>query len=169
MPMTVVRAEASHLYVPAPESEDALAAAIALLRVRSVEAQEVESIRHATGLTGNEFLAVRYLLQAQRDHRDVGPRDLGVMLSLSPGAVTKLVDQLVAEGAVQRVAHASDRRAQLLVPTTEVAEKIDAAYRRFHEAVVHVLGEQSDADNRVIARVLGSIADAVETPGSRRP
>jgi DNA-binding MarR family transcriptional regulator len=162
MPMTVVRAEASHLYVAAPEREPAAQAVAALLRVHAVEEREIEAIRLATGLTVNEFHAVRYLLQAQRDARDVGPRDLGVMLSLSPGAVTKLVDQLVGSGYVRREAHASDRRAQRLVPTPEIREKIDAAYHRFHEAVVSVLGAQSDEDNAVIARVLDAITGALE-------
>lgn len=161
MPLTVVHREALHLYAERPRTECGVAAIDALLAVQSAEEHEIELARVASGLTKNEFHAIRYLLQAQRDDRPMSPKDLVVMLGLSNASVTKIVDELEAKGDLERVAHSTDRRVQVLRPTGQAAEKIDAAYGRFHEAVVRVLDTMSDADNAAVARVLGAVGDAL--------
>lgn len=161
MPLTVVRREALHLYAERPRTESGAAAIDALLAVQSAEEHEIELARMASGLTKNEFHAIRYLLQAQRDDRPMSPKDLVVMLALSNASVTKIVDELEAKGDLERVPHPTDRRVQVLRPTEQAAEKIDAAYGRFHEAVVRVLDTMSDADNAAVARVLGAVGDAL--------
>lgn len=159
MPLTVVRREHHHLYSSQPRSAEAQRAVDAVLRLQHAEEQQIEHARTESGLAKNEFLAVRYLLQAHRDERAMGPKDLGVMLAVSNASVTKLVDALVDSGDVVRTAHPTDRRAQVLEPTEQAAAKIDAAYARFHEIVVEVFDGLSDADNRVVAQALGRVVD----------
>lgn len=161
MPLTVVRREARHLYAREPKSAAARDAVAALLAVQNAEEQQVERARVASGLTKNEFHAVRYLLQAQRDERAMGPKDLVVMLNVSNASVTKIVDELERKGDLRRVAHPSDRRAQVLEPTEQAARKIDAAYERFHESVVDVFDRLSDEDNAVVTRVLNTLTQAM--------
>jgi DNA-binding MarR family transcriptional regulator len=163
MPLTVVRREALHLYAERPRTDAGVAAIDALLAVQSAEEHEIELARVASGLTKNEFHAIRYLLQAQRDDRPMSPKDLVVMLALSNASVTKIVDELEAKGDLERVAHPTDRRVQVLRPTEQAARKIDAAYGRFHAAVVQVLDTMSDEDNATVARVLGAVGDALRT------
>jgi len=165
MPLTVVRREALHVYAEKPSSAAAASAVDALLRVQSAEDHEMELARHASGLTKNEFQAIRYLLQAQRDGRRMSPKDLVVMLGLSNASVTKIVDELERKGDLRRRAHPSDRRVQVLEPTEAAARRIGDAYAHFHEAVVAVLSAVSDDDNAVVARVLTAIAaELVERP-----
>jgi DNA-binding MarR family transcriptional regulator len=161
MPLTVVRREALHLYATQPRTSAGRAAVDALLQVQSAEDHEIELARAVSGLTKNEFHAIRYLLQAQRDDRPMSPKDLVVMLGLSNASVTKLVDELEGKGDLERVAHPTDRRVQVLRPTALAAAKIDSAYGRFHEELVAVLDTVSDEDNETVARVLGTVADAL--------
>ncbi len=161
MPLTVVRREHEHLYARQPRSAAARTAVDALLRLQHAEEQQVEAARVDTGLSENESLALRYLLQSHRDGRPMGPKDLAVMLSISNASVTKLVDGLVASGDLERVAHPTDRRQQVLEPTEQAAAMIGASYAPFHEAVVAVLDGLSDDDNEVLTRALSAIVDAL--------
>ena len=161
MPLTVVRREHMHLYAREPRSRAAKAAVDSLLQLQHAEEQQLEQARSESGLTKNEFLAVRYMLQAHRDGRAMGPKDLAVMLTVSNASVTKIVDGLVSKGDLVRVPHPTDRRAQVLEPTVQAAKKIDEAYARFHEAVVEVMDHLSAEDNDVLARCLGQITEAL--------
>jgi DNA-binding MarR family transcriptional regulator len=161
MPLTVVRRESMHLYAGEPKSETAKSAVQALLRVRRIEEQEIEAARRRSGLTDNEFHAVRFMLQARRDGRPMGPKDLAVMLGVSNASITKLVDSLVEKGDFVRIPHPTDRRAQILEPTEQAARKIDEAYSRFHEVVVRVIDTLPEADAESLARGLDTITDAL--------
>uniref|UniRef100_A0A942SX14 MarR family transcriptional regulator n=1 Tax=Neobacillus citreus TaxID=2833578 RepID=A0A942SX14_9BACI len=161
MPLTVVRREHVHLYAREPRSRAAKVAVDALLRLQHAEEQQLERARIESGLTKNEFLAVRYMLQAHRDGRAMGPKDLAVMLAVSNASVTKIVDGLVGKGLLLRAPHPTDRRAQVLEPTVVAAEKIDASYATFHEAVVEVLDHLSAEDNEVLARSLARVTEAL--------
>ncbi|PCN48864.1 MarR family transcriptional regulator [Curtobacterium sp. 'Ferrero'] len=161
MPLTVVRREHNHLYARAPRSAAARTAVDAILRLQHAEEQQVEAARVDTGLSKNESLALRYLLQASRDERPMGPKDLAVMLAVSNASVTKVVDALVEKGDLVRDAHPTDRRQQVLQPTEQAAAKIDASYAAFHQAVVDVFDGLSDADNAVVSRALTAVVDAL--------
>lgn len=161
MPLTVVRREHMHLYAREARSRAAKGAVDALLRLQHAEEQQLEQARSESGLTKNEFLAVRYMLQAHRDGRAMGPKDLAVMLNVSNASVTKIVDGLVEKGDLVRAPHPTDRRAQVLEPTVQAAKKIDASYARFHEAVVEVMDHLSSEENDVLARCLVQITEAL--------
>ncbi|WP_439693272.1 MarR family winged helix-turn-helix transcriptional regulator [Curtobacterium sp. SP.BCo] len=165
MPLTVVRREHMHLYAREPRSRAAKSAVDALLRLQHAEEQQLEEARFDSGLTKNEFLAVRYMLQAHRDGRVMGPKDVAVMLNVSNASVTKIVDGLVDKGDLLRAPHPTDRRAQVLEPTDQAAAKIDAAYARFHEAVVGVMDHLSSEENDVLARCLAQVTEALVGSG----
>jgi DNA-binding MarR family transcriptional regulator len=162
MPLTVVRREHVHLYAREPRTQPARTAVDALLRLQHAEEDQLERARVESGLTKNEFLTVRYMLQAHRDGRTMGPKDLAVMLSVSNASVTKIVDGLVEKGDLVRSPHPTDRRAQVLEPTEQAARKIDVSYETFHEAVVAVIDHLSAEDNEVLARCLGQITAALD-------
>ncbi|PYY36462.1 MarR family winged helix-turn-helix transcriptional regulator [Curtobacterium sp. MCBD17_030] len=161
MPLTVVRREHMHLYAREPRSRAAKNAVEALLRLQHAEEQQLEQARKESGLTKNEFHAVRYMLQAHRDGRIMGPKDLAVMLNVSNASVTKIVDGLVAKGDFVRAQHPTDRRAQVLEPTVQAAEKIDDAYARYHRVVVEVIDHLPKEDNDVLARALEQVTQAL--------
>ena len=150
MPLNVVRRESEHLYSRSPRTESGLHAVEALLALQRAETIELENARRAAHLTRSEFQALRYLLQAQRDQRPMGPKDLVIMLDLSPAAVTKVVDRLVYLGDLQRTAHPHDRRAIYLTPTAAGEAKINAAYSHFHQALVDVVDSLDDETNNAL-------------------
>jgi DNA-binding MarR family transcriptional regulator len=161
MPLTVVRREHMHLYAREPRSRAAKNAVDALLRLQHAEEQQLETARTDSGLTKNEFLAVRYMLQAHRDGRPMGPKDLAVMLNVSNASVTKIVDGLVQKGDLVRVPHPTDRRAQVLEPTVQAASKIDESYARYHQVVVEVIDHLTREENEVLAASLDKIISAL--------
>jgi DNA-binding MarR family transcriptional regulator len=164
----VVEREATHLYARRPDGAgDDLVRA--LLRVHRVEGDAVEAARRATGLGRSEFQALRYLLQAARDGRPVGPKDLHVMVGLSHAAVTKVTDGLEQAGLVERRQHPSDRRAQLLTATPKAEEVIAAGYHRFHAALVTAVERQDGSTARLCAAALHDIADELARHVAEQP
>lgn len=161
MPLTVVRHEAVHLYAPPPATPAGVRAVNAILRLHKAEEDAIERARVAIGLTNSEFRTVRYLLQAARDGRDMGPKDVAIMLSKSNAAVTQVVDRLERLGYVERKRHASDRRAQVLCPTELAAERVDDAFRDFHVAIATAIGLHDDAEAEVVARVLDGVSERI--------
>lgn len=139
----------------------------ALLALQRAEAIELENARRSANLTRSEFQALRYLLQAQRDQRPMGPKDLVIMLDLSPAAVTKVVDHLVYLGDLRRVAHPSDRRAIYLTPTEAGEAKINAAYAHFHETLVDVVDDLDDGTNQALHDGLLAVVDELARTRSR--
>ena len=162
MPRNVVRREARHLYAAAPGCDEARDAVDALLRLQKAEEGELERVRAASGLSTNEFHATRYLLQAQRDGRDTGPKDLVVMLAISNASVTNIIDRLELLGLLERRAHPGDRRAQLLVPTRTAALRIENAFRAFHETVVAIVDRLDPTEAGIVARVLHEVSEKLE-------
>jgi DNA-binding MarR family transcriptional regulator len=161
VPLTVVRREHLHLYAREPRSRAAKNAVDALLRLQHAEEQQLEQARKESGLSKNEFHAVRYMLQAHRDGRLMGPKDLAIMLNVSNASVTKIVDGLVVKGDFVRAPHPTDRRAQVLEPTVQAAKKIDDAYARYHRVVVEVIDHLPKEDNDVLTRALEQVTTAL--------
>jgi DNA-binding MarR family transcriptional regulator len=159
MPMRVVEREATHLYADAPNADAHGALIASLLRLQQIENAAVDRVRRATGLGRSEFHALRYLLQAQRDDRPTGPKDLRTMLGLSNPAVTKVIDGLERAGLLVRKPHPTDRRAQLLEPTARGGNIIAAGYRSFHAALVDAVGRQPKDAARVSAATLDDVAE----------
>lgn len=161
MPLNVVRHESEHLYARQPAA--ALGAVQAVLRLHRAEEVSIERVRKASGLSKNEFHAMRYLLQAQREHREMGPKDLIVMLGLSSASVTKIVDRLVDLGHLDRSPHKTDRRAWILRPTEAGANNIEESYGNFHLSVVEAMEGLSPADAAVVEKALSEVIERLES------
>lgn len=159
MPLNVVRREQEHLYSQGPVNESAKAPIDALLRLNRIGEIGIERVRRSTGLSNHEFHAIRYLLQAQREDRELGPKDLIVMLGLSSASVTKIVDHLVELNQLERAPHPTDRRAWVLVPTQDAATKITGAYETFHRSLVDAMDALPAAEAAVVAHALNDMAD----------
>jgi DNA-binding MarR family transcriptional regulator len=163
MPLNVVRHEAEHLYAREPRRATARGAIQAVLHLHRAEEVSIERVRKASGLGKNEFHAMRYLMQAQRENREMGPKDLIVMLGLSSAAVTKIVDHLVDLGHLTRTPHKTDRRAWILQPTSEGAENIERSYGNFHTSVVEVMEALSPDDAATVEKVLSDVIKRLES------
>jgi DNA-binding MarR family transcriptional regulator len=88
---------------------------------------EREFKRYATSKFDMSPGDVRILLALRRAEHPMRPTDLFKQLIITPGAITKQVDRLVARGFVRRVFNAQNKRGWLIVLT-------DAGWNITHEA-----------------------------------
>lgn len=163
MPQTVVRHESEHLYAAEPDTAEGKGLTEALLRLRRTEMLLGNRALHATGLSTMEFNALRYLVQAKRDGRDMSPKDVIVMLNTSSATVTNVIERLVTRGYLTRVDHPSDRRAHYLVPTEPAIHLVDGAYHDHHSAIVEVINELDRSDVATASAVVNKIVERLDT------
>jgi DNA-binding MarR family transcriptional regulator len=162
MPHTIIRHEREHLYADPPATEPGRALAIALLHLRRAEqAQEIRALT-ASGLSNLDLQTLRYLVQADRDGRDLTPKSLIGMLGTSSANVTNIVDRLVKKGYVERVNNPTDRRSHHLVPTEAAVQQVRAAIGEHHSTLVSVIDQLDDAQAAVAAAVIERISAALD-------
>lgn len=162
MPQTVVRHESEHLYARQPETSEGKSLTEALLGLRRAERLLGSRALHSTGLSTMEFGALRYLVQAQRDGRDMSPKDVIVMLNTSSATVTNVIERLVTRGYLTRVRHPTDRRAHYLVPTEPAIHLVDGAYHDHHSAMVEVIDGLDPSDVATASRVVNKIVERLD-------
>ncbi len=109
-----------------------------------------------------DLLAVRYLLSAQRAGRAVSPKDLAAYLKISSASTTILIDRLVKSGHVQRQPHPTDRRALIIVATSETDAEVRATLGPMHKRMMGIAESLSPTDAAIVASFLERIRDAVD-------
>ena len=88
-----------------------VAEAIARLQDLTLVAEQVRvEVARYWGLTVSEVLALTHL----NGHGPLGQRELAEGLSITPSAVTVMVDRLIARGFVTKSPHPTDRRRMLV-------------------------------------------------------
>lgn len=141
MPQSIVRHEHVHLYAAQPRTEAGRDLSDAILQLRRAEQVQADRSQRISGLGGIDLSALRYLVQARRESREVSPKDLIVMLGTSSATVTNVIERLVGKGYVLREQHPTDRRAHFLVPTESATDLVDEVYGGHHGAVVSVIDD----------------------------
>lgn len=162
MPLTVVRHESEHLYADQPRTEAGRRLSEAILHLWRAERNQMEQAQRSSELSTMDLTALRYLVQARRDGREFGPKDLMVMLNTSSATVTNVVDRLVERGYVTRVQHPSDRRAHYTIATDAAMQRVDDSFAPHHSAIVAVIDELADHDAECAANVIRRIADELD-------
>jgi DNA-binding MarR family transcriptional regulator len=119
------------------------------------------------GLEASELSALEHLQAA-------GPMTLGQLgerLSMSPGAVTALVDRLEKKAYVERLPNPKDRRSALVRETdTGLIDSLKHLWP-YIEEMKGIEGSFSEEEREIIARFLSAATEATHrhagTPGSR--
>lgn len=135
----------------------------ALRRYRGAETAMRRRTRDAMGMGETDLLAVRFLLQAQRADRTVSPKDLAAYLKISSASTTILVDRLVKSGHVRREPHPTDRRALVIVPTTNTDTEVRATLGRMHRRMMQIAESLTADEARVVMTFLEDVRAAVDT------
>lgn len=162
MPETIVRHEGEHLYAASPATTAGQRLSQAILHLRRAEQlQEARDLRRS-GLSNVDLRALRYLVQASRDERELSPKDLIVILGTSSANVTNVVERLVAKGYVERISHPTDRRAHYLVPTDAGIRHVNDTFADHHAAIVAVIDELEDPDALSASEVIERVAAALD-------
>ncbi|WP_347753665.1 MarR family transcriptional regulator [Agrococcus sp. ProA11] len=133
-----------------------------LRRYRAAESSMRKRTRSSMGMGETDLLALRRLLQAQRRGELMRQRDLAAALHLASPSVTALVDRLVKSGHVRREPHPEDRRATIVVPTTETDHEVRATLGPMHRRMIDVIDSMDDDERRAVARFLDGMSEAVE-------
>ena len=162
MPQTVKRHEEEHLYADPPDTAGGRALAAALLRLRRAEHAQEHRALDASGLPNLDFRALRYLVQGARDGRELGVKDLTVMLGTSSANTTKVLDRLERGGYVERASHPTDRRARRLRLTAAATSAVDETIGSHHALLVAEINRLADEEAASAAALVDRIAAALE-------
>lgn len=164
MPHNIIKHESEHLYSAPPRTAAGRALSAALLRLRRADrARELHALA-LSGLSNLDLRALRYIVQAARDERSLGPKDLVTMLGTSSANVTNVIDRLARKGLVERLNHPTDRRARYLHPTDAAVQTLESAMGDHHSAIIAEIDRLDDADAAAAAAALERIAVALEGP-----
>jgi len=159
VPARIMKNEQAHLYAPSDPTPTGQNVIDALQELGQAAAFAEDHARAALRMSALDTMATRYLLEAQRENRDVSPTNLATMLNVSTAAVTKLIDRLVDAGRAERVPHPTDRRGFIIRPTPGTEEAIHTSYSTIHAPLVSIVNalppEEADAITR-FARTLAS-------------
>jgi DNA-binding MarR family transcriptional regulator len=162
MPRTVIRHESEHLYADQPRTDAGRSLSAAILHLRRAEQLQAERAVRASRLSSLDLTALRYLVQGYRDHKDLSPKDVIVMLDTSSATVTNVIERLVEHGYLVRVDHPTDRRAHYLVPTADAIQLVESVYGAHHSALVAVIDQLTPAEAETSAKVVTRIAEALD-------
>ena len=141
-----------------PASKQKLRLWLRLLRAsRGIEAELRQRLRVEFGTTLPKFDVMAALA---RKGDGMTMTEVSRFLMVSNGNVTGLVDRLVAEGNVVRLAHESDRRATFVRLTPKGAQQF-AAMAKAHETWIgEILGGIDAQQTHSMADLLASIGPA---------
>jgi DNA-binding MarR family transcriptional regulator len=143
---------------PEPASKQKLRLWLRLLRAsRAIEAELRGRLRAEFGTTLPKFDVMAALA---RKRAGMTMTEVSRFLMVSNGNVTGIIDRLVAEGLVVRLAHAGDRRAIFVRLTPKGAQQF-AAMAKAHESWV---GELLAGVGREDTDTLVGLLDVLRTP-----
>ena len=158
----LINREAHHLYAEHPETAEGRRLSRELARLRHAERLQADRAVRASGLSAIDLTALRYLVHAQREQRDVSPKDLIVLLGSTSATVTNVVERLVRRSLVMRTDHPTDRRAHFLVPTDGAVGLVRRVFEGHHEAVVQAIDQLEPSAADAAAEAIGRISDALD-------
>lgn len=95
------------------------------------------------------------------------PSQLADGMAMTSGAITAISDSLVKAGFVERTAHPTDRRRNLLSLTEEGNATMDRLYQGFTETLSRSVANYSDEQQSIMATMLIAMASSLSaTPSS---
>lgn len=139
-----------------PASKQKLRLWIRLLRAsRAIEAELRQRLRLEFGTTLPKFDVMAALA---RKGTGMTMTELSRFLMVSNGNVTGIIDRLVAEGLVVRLAHEGDRRATFVRLTPAGAQEFQAMARAHETWINELLADVGREDTDTLVGLLGGLA-----------
>jgi DNA-binding MarR family transcriptional regulator len=135
-------------------------------QLRLAEAKLARRRAVQAGLGDTDRAALRFVLECCGRGDTVTPSAIATELSLSPAAVTSLVDRLVSNGLVTQTPNPDDRRSKLIEPVDPSLDRdeIDPLTARIRA----IAGELTGRDAFIVSAFLERVAEAVTatSPGT---
>jgi DNA-binding MarR family transcriptional regulator len=129
-----------------------------------VRAHSSAVLRHAAatakrmGLEASELAALEHLQAAGA----INQKHLGERLSMSPGAITAMIDRLQRRGYVERIPNPEDRRSALVNITKAGLEESLRHLWPYIEDMKGVEADFSEEEQAVVARFLRAATQATQ-------
>jgi DNA-binding MarR family transcriptional regulator len=133
----------------------------ALRRYRVAEAAMRRRTRTAMRLNETDMTALRFIVNAERDSRDVSPKDLALHLGISSASTTVLVDRLVASGHISRTKHPRDGRAVVLATTPATHADMRETFGDMHSRMMAVARRLDAHEALIVTSFLDQMRTAV--------
>ena len=140
---------------PEPAPKQKLRLWLRLLRAsRAIEVELRERLRVAFGVT-----LPRFDVMAALDRRPAGMTmtELSRHMMVSNGNVTGIIDRLVSEGMVVRLAHEGDRRATFVRLTPKGAQQFQVMAKAHEGWVNEILAGFSSGDTETLIALLSNL------------
>lgn len=157
-------AGAGYWYGPDERLDPSGAVLSALRAFRIAELATRRSASDSMGMGETDLLALRYLLRAQADGEQVGPKDLSRILSITTASTTSLIDRLVASGNARREPHPTDRRSLVIVPTVATDAEVRTAFGGMHHRMMTVVESLSAEEAHTVIKFLRGMTGALSEP-----
>lgn len=150
------RAEPKAASTPEPVAKQKLRLWLRLLGTsRAIEVELRRRLRAEFGVTLPKFDVMAALA---RRPAGMTMTELSRFLMVSNGNVTGLVDRLVGEGVVVRLAHEADRRATFVRLTRKGTQQFQALAKAHEGWVVELLSGFGAAETEALMQLLGTLA-----------
>ncbi|MEU1972607.1 MarR family transcriptional regulator [Microbacterium sp. NPDC019599] len=138
-------------------------------RFRSADTSMRERVRDTTAMSENELRMIQFLVEAEKEGREVKPSELTRHLGISSASTTALLDRLERAGSLERVAHPTDRRSILISATSSGHDKVTSTVGAFDSRLQELSSILSDEARRSIVAFFDSLTDAADAVASAQP
>lgn len=153
----------SGYWYPEPASSTSPVDVLNLLRqYREAERRMRLRTRDSMRMGETDLVALRHLLQAARAGRRMRQRDLASVLEISAASTSALVDRLIRDGYVQRVAHPEDRRSVVIEPTPKTDAEVRATLGEMHRKMLGAVESLSPVELAAVGKFLRALTRSVE-------
>ena len=144
-----------------PEAKTGVDALNALRRYRVAETAMRRRTRSALRMNETDMMALRFIVNAEREARAVSPKDLAAYLGISSASTTVLVDRLVASGHLSRAKHPSDGRAVVLAVTPTTHADMQETFGDMHRRMMAVARQLDAHEATIVTSFLEQMSHAV--------
>ena len=117
----------------------------------------------AMGMGENDLLALRYLVRAQKQGKDVAPKELAQYLGISSASITALLDRLERSGHLRREPSPFDRRGLIVVPTAATDDEVRQTLGEMHDRMIAVASTLEPDTALAMVDFLDRLREAVDT------
>jgi DNA-binding MarR family transcriptional regulator len=153
---------AGYWYPDAATSPDPVDVLNLLRRYRDAERRMRARTRDSMRMGETDLVALRFLLRATRTGQVIRQRDLAEALEISKPSASALVDRLIRDGYVQRVAHPDDRRSVAIEPTRKTDDEVRSTLGVMHRSMLAAAESLTPEELAVVARFLADLTRSVE-------
>lgn len=135
----------------------------ALLRVHAALVPRMDrELQRATGMSLSQYDVLLELSTAGEQRLRM--IELAERTVVSRSRVSRIVDELTAQGLARREPDPDDGRASRAVITDEGRAALRAAWPTYRDAIVRLVGEPLGDDAACVATALGRVLDAARPP-----